>query len=203
MYYIIQKSLGAISAVITETIPQMGLCVEFKNYQLGTDTAIVIYQNGKPKDVRINGWTFPCVYNKIKKIVHSDVYGGSSIYTIDFECIDPNGNMQKIENKSIYGAKESLDVEYFYSLLYNVSCCENIEQAKLLYKNIIDNDDLHFRNTIINKRKDAIQVLNFIESFTPRLSKIEDTEFVIGIERKIKEKYNVAQEIITSAPAPL
>ena len=42
MYYIIQKSLGAISAVITETIPQMGLCVEFKNYQLGTDTAIVI-----------------------------------------------------------------------------------------------------------------------------------------------------------------
>ena len=65
------------------------------------------------------------------------------------------------------------------------------------------NDDLHFRNTIINKRKDAIQVLNFIESFTPRLSKIEDTEFVIGLERKIKEKYNVAQEIITSAPAPL
>ena len=188
--------------MVTETIPQIGLCIEFKNYQLGTDAAIVIYQNGKPKDVTINGWTFPCVYNKIKKIVHSDIYGGKSIYTIDFECIDPNGNMQKIENKSIYGAKESLDVEYFYSLLYNVSCCENIEQANSLYKIIIDNDNIHFQNTIIDKRKDAIQVLNFIESFTPLLSKIENTEFVVGLERKIKDKFQVAQNIIASASAP-
>jgi hypothetical protein len=203
MYYLIQKSLGAISAVVTETIPQIGLCVEFKNYQLGTDTAIIIYQNGKPSDVTINGWTFPCVYNKIKKIVQSDIYGGNSIYTIDFECLDPNGKIQKIENKSIYGAKGSLDVEYFYSLLYNVSCCENIEQANSLYKNIIDNDNIHFQYSSIDKRKDAIQVLNFIESFTPQLSKIVDTEFIVGLERKIKEKFEVAQNIIASASTPV
>ena len=84
MYYKIQKSLGNVSAVSTDSIPQIGICVEFRNFNR-EDASIIIYQNGKPEDVCINGWTFPCVYNKISHSDSDDIFGGKSQHYLQFE----------------------------------------------------------------------------------------------------------------------
>lgn len=198
MYYKIQKSLGRVSALLTDVIPQDGVCIEFKNFSQ-YEASIVIYQYGKPNDLHINGYTFPCVYNHIKKSQGSDIYGGGHAHVIDFEFIDPNGVIQQITSKTIYGGKESLAVEYFYSLLYNISCCENIGQYELLYECIIDNKLFSLNKT----RNAAIKVLDFIESFALHLKDIKDKEFLEGLKQKMDIKFNEAKAIIADSDSPL
>ena len=78
MFYKIQKSLGNVSAVSTENIPVLGICVEFKNYGK-RDASIVVYQDGKPQDISLNGWTFPCVFNHVEYTLHDDIYGDITV----------------------------------------------------------------------------------------------------------------------------
>jgi hypothetical protein len=118
---------------------------------------------------------------------------------IDFEFIDPNGVIQQITSKTIYGGKESLAVEYFYSLLYNISCCENIGQYELLYECIIDNKLFSLNKT----RNAAIKVLDFIESFALHLKDIKDKEFLEGLKQKMDIKFNEAKAIIADSDSPL
>lgn len=198
MYYKIQKSLGRVSAVLVDNIPQDGVCVEFKNFSR-SNASIVIYQHGKPNDLRINGYTFPCVYNYIKNIMGTDIYGGDYAHVIDFEFIDPSGALQHVTSKNLYGGKEALAVEYFYSLLYNISCCKNVEQYEQLYEYIIDNRLFGLNKT----RNAAIKVLGFIEAFSQHLSSIENTEFLTEIRRKLDIKYNEAKCIIATSDSPV
>lgn len=197
MYYKIQKSLGNISAVLTDNIPHNGVCVEFKNFNQ-KDASIIIFRNGYSVDLHINGWTFPCVYNNIGYSHHSDIYGGEARHVISFDFLFPDGSVGNIEERSVYGEKESLAVEYFYSMLYNLSCCESIEQFRQLSKYIINNN--WFK--INNNRAEAIEVIDFIEKFTPRLSQVKDTDFLPGLKHKIQVKFKEAQEIISSAACP-
>ena len=197
MYYKIQKSLGDISAVYTKDIPEYGTCIGIQNFKI-TDSSIVIYQGGSPKDLCINGFTFHCVYNNIGHSYHK-YFGCESFHYISFEFIDPNGSVKSIIEKDIYGGKESTAVEYFYSLLYNISCCESIEQFKQLYKYIIDNNRFKSKNSCT----EAVEVINFIESFTPQLAKVKDTDYLPGLKRKLQEKFKEAQKIIASSECPL
>lgn len=197
MYYKIQKSLGNISAVLTDNIPNTGTCIEFKNFK-ETDASIVVYKDCKPVDLSINGCVFPCVYNNITRQRGSDIYGGDYYHEFNFEFIDSTGSVQCIEIKRIYGEKESLAVEYFYSFLYNISCCKDMEQCKDLYRYIIDNDWFNKDK----KRKEAVEVLNFIESFTPQLSMVKDSEFLAGLKQKIQVKFKEAKDIIASSTCP-
>lgn len=198
MYYKIQKSLGNVSAVLTDSIPSQGVCIEFKNFG-HYDASIIIYQNGLSVDVCINGVTFPCVYNNIKHQTGTDIHGGGYAHSVDFDFIDANGVLQHVVSKKIYGGKEVLAVEYFYSLLFCISCCENMDQYTQLYEYIIDND-------WFNKDKDrkaAVNVLNFIESFAPHLSAIKDTEFLAGLKQKMDVKFKEAKDIIANSDSPL
>ena len=88
MFYKIQKSLGNVSAVSTENIPVLGICVEFKNYGK-RDASIVVYQDGKPQDISLNGWTFPCVFNHVEYTLHDDIYGGHDTHTIKNKKLNP------------------------------------------------------------------------------------------------------------------
>lgn len=155
MYYKIQKSLGAVSAVLTETIPTAGVCVEFQRFDQ-RDASIILYQDGQAQDLHVNGWTFPCVYNDIELRRQSDIYGGKASHEIRFEAIDPAGSIQVIQSKSLYGQKESL----------------------------------------------AVEVLQFIESFMPRLGQLEDDAYIPGLKQKLSVKYRVVQEIIAEADFP-
>ncbi len=196
MYFSIQKSLGDISAIYTKDIPESGICVGIQNFKI-TDASIVIYQGGRPKDLCINGYTFPCVYNNIKHSGYS--YTSIEIYhSISFDYIDPSGSIKSIVSKDILGSNEAAAVEYFYSVLYNISCCESIEQFERLYKYIIDNKYLRDKNS----RSEAIEVLAFIESFTPQLAKVRDSDYLPGLNRKIQIKYKEAQEIIAASECP-
>lgn len=197
MFYRIQKSLGRACAVEINEISQEGICIEFKNFN-SKGASIIIYNNGKLDDICINGHAFPCIYNNIIHSVSDDIYGGESKHYINFEYLDLSGNMQCVEEKTLYGQKESLAVEYFYSLLYNISCCKNKKQYELLYKLIIDND--YFGRH--KNRKEAIKVLDFIESFTSQYSVIEDTEYLSGLKQKIAQKFKEAQEIISITECP-
>ena len=199
MYYKIQKSLGNVSAVTTDNIPTTGVCVETKDYKNYSNASIVIYFNGKSEDIQINGWTFPCVYNKVDQYWGSDIYGGSHAHQISFECIDPDGEIHKVVGKTLYGGRESSEVEYFYSLLYNISCCQSMEQFKTLYKFIIDND-CFYKDRV---RKAAVQVLSFIESFAPRLAEVDNKEFLAGLKQKINIKFKEAQEIVAESNSPI
>ena len=131
MYYKIQKSLGNIKAVLTDSIPHEGICVEFNNYR-EKDSLILVYKNGKNEDVYINGWTFPCIYNNIESRKGADVYGGDYSHVINFELLDPTGELQMVEKKKLYGTNQSQTIEYFYSLIYNISCCIDMKQFQLL-----------------------------------------------------------------------
>lgn len=198
MFYKIHRSLGNISAVLVDTIPNVGVCVEFKNF--GSDNAsILVYTNGKLKDVCFNGCTFPCVYNNLRKSCGDDVYGGSYKYVVSFEFVDSVGDISEIKLKRIYGRTEPLVVEYFFSLLYNISCCSGMEQFKELYECIIDNNDFSFHKN----RDKAVKILHFIDGFSLRLSEIQDDEYVAGLKQKLKVKYAVAQEVIASSSCPL
>jgi hypothetical protein len=73
-----------------------------------------------------------------------------------------------------------------------------MEQFEELYKFIIDNE--WFGKD--RKRKAAVQVLSFIENFTPRLSAIEDNEFLAGLKQKINIKFKEAKEIIAESNCP-
>lgn len=198
MYYKITKTLGSIKAVLTESIPHSGICVEFNNYR-EKDPLILIYKDGINEDICINGWTLSCIYNNIENSRGSDVYGGDYSHVIHFELLDAAGKLHEVKNKKLYGTKQSQCVEYFYSLLYNISCCTDMEQIQLLYAYIIDNDDFHR----FGKREEAIKVLNFIESFVPQLANIKDTDYLIGLRRKLDEKFEIAQKIIASADSPV
>ena len=199
MIYQIKKSLGRVSAILIDTVIEDGICVEFKNYGKYSGTTIVIYQNGKPGDLSINGWTFPCVYNNIDYRTFSDIYGGKSVHTISFECLDPTGTVQKIEKKSIYGDNQPIAVEYFYSLLYNISCCQSFEQYQQLYKHIIDNECFY----IDKERKAAVEVLYFVETFASQLENVKDTEFLAGLKQKVDVKFKEAKDIIAMSNSPL
>ena len=198
MYYKIQKSLGNVSAVTTDSIPTMGICVETKDYKSYSSASIVIYNNGKSEDIQINGWTFPCVYNRIEQRAGNDIWGGPYAHEITFECVGPDGELHKVEGKTLYGGRESLEVEYFYSLLYNMSCCQSMEQYEELYKFIIDNE--WFSKD--RDRKSAVQVLSFIENFTPLLTSIDDKDFLAGLKQKINIKFKEAKEIIAESNCP-
>lgn len=198
MYYKITQTLGNIKAVLTESFPHSGICVELNN-DSNKDPLILIYKDGINQDICINGWTFPCIYNNIKIRCSSDIYGGEYSLRINFELLDPTGKLQKIESKTLYGANNCLTIEYFYSLLYNISCCTDMEQYKLLYAYIIDNNE--FR--LFGKRESAIKVLGFIESFVPQLANIKETDYLIGLRRKLDEKFEIAQKIIASSDSPV
>lgn len=199
MIYQIKKSLGRVSAILTDIVTEDGICVEFKNYGKYSGTTIVIYQDGKPEDLSINGWLFPCVYNNIDYSASSDIYGGKSVHTISFECLDPTGTVRRIEKKSIYGDNQSISVEYFYSLLYNISCCQSFEQYQQLYKYIIDNE-WFYKHT---ERKAAVEVLSFVETFASQLENVKDTEFLAGLKQKVNLKFNEAKDIIAMSNSPI
>lgn len=199
MIYQIKKSLGWVSAILSDTVTKDGICVEFKNYGKYSGTTIIIYQNGKPEDLSVNGWTFPCVYNNLDYLVHDDIYGGKSVHTVSFECLDPTRTVQKIEKKSIYGDNQPIAVEYFYSLLYNISCCQSFEQYQQLYKYIIDNEWFYKDK----ERKAAVEVLSFVETFASQLENIKDKEFLAGLKQKVDLKFKEAKDIIAMSNSPV
>lgn len=197
MIYKIQKSLGNVSAILVDNIINEGICLEFKNFGQ-TDASIIIYTDGKPQDIVLNGYTFPCVYNNIKSSRGDDIYGGKYFHKIEFEYLIPDGSINKIIKDNLYGAKESLAIEYFYSLLYNISCCANIAQYEQLYKYIIDNRLFG----LSKKRENALTILNFIEEFIPELGKLQQTAFLPGLKQKINAKFKEAQEVIQMSNCP-
>ena len=117
---------------------------------------------------------------------------------IEFEYLTPAGLINKIIKDNLYGAEESLAIEYFYSLLYNISCCANIAQYDQLYKYIIDNRLFG----LSKKRENALTTLNFIKEFTPALAKVQQTAFSPGIKQKINAKFKEAQEVIQTSNCP-
>ena len=199
MLWKIEKSLGNVAAVQVESVPENGVCIEFKNFQQ-EDASIIIYQDGKLEDVLINGCVFPCVYNKLNMFgcCIEDI-GGKSWHCATFIYVDMNGIPQQVYH-NLYGKTESVVVEYFYSFIHNVSYCTSAEQLKALYKYIIDiGVSLRYINPI---REEPLKVLNFIKDFTPQLSKVEDTTYIQGLKQKLRIRFNEALAIVSKLEFP-
>ena len=199
MLWRIEKSLGDVAAVQVDNIPANGVCVEFKNFQQ-ENASILIYQDGKLEDVLINGCVFPCVYNKLNRLgcCIEDI-GGKSWHCATFIYVGANGTPREVYH-NLYGKTESAVVEYFYSLIYNISCCTSIEQLKALHKYIIDiSASSRYVNPI---REEPLKVLNFIKDFIPQLSKIEDTTYVHGLKHKLKIRFSEALEMVSKLEFP-
>ena len=190
MLWKIEKTLDNVAAVQVDSVPESGVCVEFKNFQQ-TDASILIYQDGKLKDVTINGCVFPCVYNKISY--------WSYRHNVTFDFIDPLGLVCKIQGKNLRGGNESTTVEYFYTLLHYITYCDSREEIyNELYYYIIDADYIYVRD----RTEKALNSLTFIKEFTPQLSKVEDTTYLQGLKRKLNIKFREAQEVISKAECP-
>ena len=170
MLWKIVKSLDNVAAVQVDSVPASGVCVEVRNYKQ-PNTSILIYQDGKLKDVTINGCIFPCVYNHI---VH---YANLAENSCTFCFLDSSGEQQKIRDRRLSVSIESIFVEKFYSMLHYISYCKSVEQYGSLHRLIIKTGSswnwVHSR-----RRETALEILNFIEEFTPQLSKVADTTYL-------------------------
>lgn len=209
MFFKIQKSLGRVSAVLTDSLCKEGVCVEFKKFCY-EDASIIIYQGGKLEEIlSINGWTFPSVFNGLRKQQGDDVWGGRYYHLLSFDVLDPSGSVQVVEDKKLYGSKEALAVEYFYALLYNLSCCKDTAQFLELYEYLIDNEDifcLHERLTtgscdhVYRGDKERVSgALHFIEQFKKQLDGIQDTTYLAGLKQRIDTTYKAVLGIIASS----
>ena len=179
MYYKIVKSLGRVSAILSEDIPQQGICLEFKKIQ-DSNYSILLYQNGKLKDFELNGWTFPYIFNNVTYYECAGNIVGKFYYSVSFELIDPSGIERHIDNKELYGETELKSVEYFFTLLYNISCCENFDQYNDLYKYVYD------KNYFVSREKNfPFEAISFINKFTPHLSKVSTDDYLPGLKRTI------------------
>lgn len=209
MYYKIQKSLGHASAVLVDSVPTEGVCIEFKQF-FKPEASIIVYQNGKPEDICINGWTFPCVFNDLKIYNCSDIFGGTSRHEISFSALDPFGSVQDIKRRQIYGDKESLAVEYFYSMIYNLSCCKDTAQFDQLYTYVINNNDILQLSENLKKdtsgvvsvykgdREKVGGALHFIDSFRRQIETIRETDYLPGLKQKIDLTYRAVLSIVAN-----
>lgn len=190
MLWRIVKSLDNVAAVLVDSVPKNGVCIEFKNFHQ-KDASILIYQNGKLEDIIINGCTFPCVYNKIPYWAYR--------HDITFDFIDPLGAVCKIQCKNLYGEYEAIVVEYFYTFLHYITYCDSREELYgKLYMHIIDSDYIY----VGDRTEKALNTLCFIEEFTPQLSNIKDATYLRGLKQKLNVRFKEAQEVISKAKCP-
>ena len=196
MYYKIVKSLGRVSAILSDKIPQQGICIEFNNNRNG-DCSILVYQNGVSNDLCLNGWTFPSSYNKIDSTFSMTDTFGHSNYSISFDLLDPKGVERHIDNKHLYGDSDLQAIDYFFTLLYNISCCENIEQYKDLYKYVYD-----MNWEFIHEKNFPFEVISFINKFTPHLSNLKDDDYLPGLKRTIDIRLKEAADRIKAQGVP-
>ena len=197
MYYKIVKTIGKVSAILSEDIPQQGICLEFKSNGNG-GRSILIYQNGELNDLCLNGWTFPYIFNNVSS--HSwgnDIWGGFWNYIISFELLDPSGAERRIVEKRLYGDNDLQAIVYFFTLLYNISCCENFEQYKDLYKYVYD-----MKWKTINDENFPIEVISFINKFTPHLKNLSDDYYLSELKRTIDTRRKEAADRIKAQGGP-
>ena len=197
MLWKIEKSLGNVAAVQVESVPENGVCIEFRNFQQA-DASILIYQDGKLEDVTINGCIFPCIYNKIRR---TNIGCGNYRHIITFDFIDPLGSYIGINSKSLYGqyVRESATVEYFYTFLHYITYCDSRKELyDKLYKHVIDANHIYVGDCT----EEALNTVCFIEEFTPQLTNIKDTTYLQGLKQKLNVRFKEAQEVISKAECP-
>ena len=208
MLFKIQKSLGRVSAVFTDTIWKEGVCIDFQKYG-SDDASIVIYQGGRLEDtIKLNGWSFPCVYNGMRRQQGRDIYGGKYYHVVTFEALDTRGSLQTIDKKKVYGDKEAIAVEYFYTMLHNLSYCKDVLQFTKLYEYLIDNEDIIclyegvMKGTTMSiyrsDREKISGALYFIETFRNQLGDVEDTVYVSGLKQRMDYTYKAVLGIMSS-----
>lgn len=196
MLWKIEKSLGSVAAVQVDSISTSGVCVEYRNYKQ-PNSSIIIYQDGELKDISINDYIFPCVFNHLVYYKQLGEYG----YTFHF--LDPLGEQREISDHRLHSFGEAEAIEKFCLTLYYISCCDSIEQYNNLYRLIINMSSSWTWNSLPDKRRElALKILNFIEEFTPKLSNIKDTEYLQGLKQKLNVKFREAREVISNSECP-
>lgn len=201
MIFNIQKSLGKITAVKVDSIPTyfgiQDYYIEINNFGQ-YNVSLSIYNNGGLRDIQMNGWTFPYVFNHIEGVNSDDIWGGKSRVEVSFEVLDKNNELQQILNKSLYGSIEADAAIYFFKLLYNLSCCDNFDEFKKLYRLIIDNEEFHsdYYDT------KPTEVIDFVDEFSKKLENVGWKEYVQDLKLDLARKYKRAQEIIATKQCP-
>lgn len=182
--------MGKYTAIQVDSIPNEGYCFDVKNFGK-QDVSFVIYSDGTLKDININGWLFPFAYNSLTNQTGEDWKGGHYSLIASFEAIDKNGRTVNIKNKTIYGHREVAAVIYFYTMLKNMSICNDIEEFSKLYNLIIDNDKF----TYSHDYSEATEILSFIKGFKTKFIDTEN-EVLAQLKVSIKEKFAKAKTII-------
>ena len=203
-YYHIVKTIGRIQVVNVDSISKDGFCIEAFHRSVGGPyhlETITIYKNGKAQDFSFNGITFPFVYNA--KTTHgSDIYGGLYNFSVEFDVLDANGQLQHVALKKMYGGGTPID--YFFKFLYNLSCCKSINQCFDLYENVFDIYELTSKNSFSARRRElATRTLKFIDEFAPTLEDVKDKEFMQDLKDQLNQTYRIAQEIVAKSDSPV
>ncbi len=191
MYYKIEKSLGRPVAIQVDSIPEKGICVDVKNFR-SKDISMIIYQDGKLNDIQMNNWTFPYVYNEIGSNTHHSPDYDDYCRVDSIRYIDPTGNNEKSTYPLWLGNTEAQSAENLIYELYRLSCCENFDQ----YINL---RVLYFKTTGFHDYdcEMAKKIVDFVDSFSPHLSNLKDTEYLEEVINEFKRVYNSAKEYLS------
>lgn len=194
MYYKIEKSLGRPVAIAVDSIPDKGICVDVKNFR-SKDISMIIYQDGKLKDLQINHWTFPYVYNEIWVDTkwHNSSYDDNPRHC-DFPYIDPTGYKGHSFEEVVLGYTKAQAAESLIYELFRLSYCENFDQYKEL-----SHLDFWVHGIRDEDRVRAQKIVDFVDSFIPHLSNLKDTEYLEEVINHINRQYNKAKEYLSSS----
>lgn len=137
----------------------------------------------KGQDLTINGWTF----NRIVTLRKSSSFYDNYFNSFDVEGLSPEGDEFCLSFSNIL--RDLDNVEAVFNTIYLISCCDNVEQARILtriftyypiYSDLTNNQDYIIRTS--NEHNEAFAILEKMAE------KMPDDSFFAFVKRCVVKK---------------
>lgn len=150
------------------------------------DCSLKLYVNKEVKDIQINKWIFPCTIKG--KYHYPPQWKNTQSINIEFDCIDPNNNKQKVVIWDDEHWEPADFAELYLNTLYLISNSLNIEEYNALQSLKKDSFKAYSIKSGIKYMEQLLNAHNFITNYQTR--EYAQSEFINNIKQQLKEKFN-------------
>lgn len=161
------------------------------NYYHNGDCSLKLYVNKEIKDIQINKWIFPCTIKG--KYHYPPLYRDTpQSIGIEFDCIDPNNNKQKIIIWDYEHWKPADFAELYLNTVYLIGNCLNIEEYNALQSLKKDCFKAYSIESGIKYMEQLLNAHNFIANYQTR--EYAQSEFTNNIKQQLREQFNLLKQ---------